>query len=228
MKDSDRETLIGLLKGLPVFRSLSEKNLRRIASHFTLARYGKGETVFFQTEESSDLYIVMSGAVKASLINDEGQELVLTCFREGDFFGEMSLLDGQPRSATMIAEQDSQLAILHRDAFLNILMQEPALAIDMLSALVRRLRKADEMIESLAFLDVKERVLRHLAETARAEGEPLKDGTIRIKKLTHRELAAHTGASREAITKVMKILLFNRVVRDEGKCLVLRLESGNE
>jgi CRP-like cAMP-binding protein len=155
--------------------------------------------------------------VQASLQNEEGQELVLTHFKEGDFFGEFSLLDGKPRSATMTAKEDSTLSVLKRAKFLDTLKKEPVIAIDMLSALVDRLRKADEMIESLAFLDVRERVVKILIQMAESEGQVEDNRIYKVKKVTHKELAARTGASREAITKVMKVLIFNKVIKDDGE-----------
>ena len=213
----DKNALIErLLKELPVFKSLSDNYLSRIAKDFIVFQVKKGETVFYQSDSSTDLYIVLDGAVRASLLNQEGQELVLATFDKGDFFGEMSLLDGKPRSATMIAVEDSALGMLKREKFLTAVKNDPMIAIDLLSAVVQRLRMADGMIESLAFLDVSQRLMKLLLQTAKAEGGKDKSGFFRIKKLTHKELAARTGASREAISKVIKVLAFRDVVREDG------------
>ncbi|MBI1811076.1 MAG: Crp/Fnr family transcriptional regulator [Nitrospirae bacterium] len=222
----DKSALIErLLKELPVFKSLSNNYLSRIAKDFIVFQAKKGETVFYQSDSSTDLYIVLDGAVRASLLNQEGQELVLATFDKGDFFGEMSLLDGKPRSATMIAVEDSALGMLKRERFLSAVKNDPMIAIDLLSAVVQRLRMADGMIESLAFLDVSQRLMKLLLQIAKAEGEKDKSGFFRIKKLTHKELAARTGASREAISKVIKVLAFKDVVREEGDCLLISPEA---
>ncbi|MDP1758624.1 MAG: Crp/Fnr family transcriptional regulator, partial [Thermodesulfovibrionales bacterium] len=213
----DKSALIErLLKELPVFKSLSDNYLSRIAKDFIVFQVKKGETVFYQSDSSTDLYIILDGAVRASLLNQDGQELVLATFDKGDFFGEMSLLDGKPRSATMIAAEDSILGMLKREKFLSAVKNDPMIAIDLISALVQRLRMADDMIESLAFLDVSQRLMKLLLQTAKAEGEKDMSGFFRIKKLTHRELAARTGASREAISKVIKALAFRDMVREDG------------
>lgn len=222
----DKRTLIErLLKELPVFKSLSDNHLSRIAKDFIVFQVKKGETVFYQSDSSTDLYIVLDGAVRASLLNQEGQELVLATFDKGDFFGEMSLLDGKPRSATMIAVEDSALGMLKRERFLSAVKNDPMIAIDLLSALVQRLRMADGMIESLAFLDVSQRLMKLLLQIAKAEGEKDKSGFFRIKKLTHKELAARTGASREAISKVIKVLTFRDVVREDGDFFLISLNA---
>ena len=217
MNERERSLAALFIKRLPIFRNLSNDNQDQIISDFSIVTFRKGDTIFYQTEESTDLYVVLNGSVQASLQNEEGQELVLTHFKEGDFFGEFSLLDGRPRSATMTAKEDSTLSVLKRAKFLDTLKKEPVIAIDMLSALVDRLRKADEMIESLAFLDVRERVVKILIQMAESEGQVEDNRIYKVKKVTHKELAARTGASREAITKVMKVLIFNKVIKDDGE-----------
>lgn len=215
-KAPKREVIEGCLKGLPVFKSLSDRHLSQLSKDFIIRRVKKGEIIFYQSDHSTDLYMVLDGIVKACLLSEEGEELILSTFNKGDFFGEMSLLDGKPRSATIIAEEDSTLGILRREKFLLALKNDPLIAIDLLSAVVQRLRIADEMIESLAFLDVSERLLKLLLQIAKTKGEKDKDGFFRIKRLTHKELASHTGASREAITKVLKVLNFRKVIMEEN------------
>lgn len=219
--DQDRILIEKFLKKLPVFRSISENYLHHIVTDFNVLRLKKGEPVFYQSDDCTDLYIVLEGAVRTTLMNEEGQELILTTFREGEFFGEMSLLDGRPRSATIITEEDSTLGVLQREKFLRAVKNEPMIAIDLLAALVERLRKADEMIESLAFLDVSQRLIKLLLQIARDEGERGEDGYYRFKKITHKELAARTGASREAISKVLKALALKEIIKErEGWFLV--------
>jgi len=228
-KEKDKRALIErLLKEHQVFRNLSHNYLSQFAKDFVVFQVKKNETVFYQSDNSTDLYIVLEGAVRASLLNQEGQELVLATFEKGDFFGEMSLLDGKPRSATMIAAGDSVLAMLKREKFLSAIKNDPMLAIDLLSALIERLRMANGLIESLAFLDVSQRLTKLLLQIANAEGEKDKSGFLRIKKLTHKEMAARTGASREAVSKVIKALAFRNVVKEEGDYFLVSpdMESG--
>ncbi|MEW6162689.1 MAG: Crp/Fnr family transcriptional regulator [Nitrospirota bacterium] len=220
-KDTNRALIEGFLKELPIFKHLSEKHLKQLSGDFIVCQVKKGETIFYQSDDSTDLYIVLEGAVRASLLNQDGQELILATFHKGDFFGEMSLLDGKPRSATMIVVEDSTLGILKRDRFLLAAKNDPTITIDLLSALVRRLRMTDEMVESLAFLDVSQRLVKLLLQIAKTEGEKDKNGFFRIKKLTHRELAAHTGASREAISKALKVLAFRDIIKVEEGCFLI-------
>ena len=219
--EAERTLLVKFLKRLPFLKSLSDYHASQIVKDFNMVKALKDEIVFNQSENSTDLYIVIEGCVRASLLNDEGQELVIANFSKGDFFGEMSLFDGRPRSATVIASEDSYLGILKRDRFLRAITNEPMIAIDLLAAMVSRLRTADEMIESLAFLDVGQRLVKLLIQTAKADGEKEKNGCYRIKKLTHKELAARTGASREAISKSLKVLAFKNIVKEDEGCFII-------
>lgn len=207
--------VIKILKEIPLFQSLSDEHLSLVSKGFTIKKYKKGEIIFYQSDDSTDLYIILNGAVKACLLNSDGQELVLTTFKKGDFFGEMSFLDGRPRSATIITAEDSTLGILKRDKFLQAVKNDPMIAIDLLSALVQRMRMTDEMVGSLAFLDVSQRIIKLLLNIAKTGETRNENGFFKIKKLTHKELASCTGASREAVTKSLKVLFFRNIVTEE-------------
>lgn len=173
----------------------------------------KGRRNFYKTDEGTDLYIVLSGRLKAVLTDDEGDEIILAMFDKGAFFGELSLLDGKGRSATIIAATDCELAVLSKGEFLDLLSRDPRISIELMITLVDRLRRADEMIESLAFLDVGERLARALLDMNKGS-EKDRHGYIRIRKLTHKELAGRIGSSLEAVTKCMKLLSTNGIIRE--------------
>jgi CRP/FNR family transcriptional regulator/CRP/FNR family cyclic AMP-dependent transcriptional regulator len=219
--DSDRILIEKCFKRIPVLKGLSDSHAGQIIKDFNILRIKKGDVVFYQSDKSTDLYIVINGSVRASLLNQEGDEFILATFNNGDFFGEMSLIDGRPRSATIIAAEDSLLGVLRRERFLNAIRNDPMIAIELLSALIQRMRVTDEMVESLAFLDVSQRLVKLLLQIAKTEGEKDKDGFFKVKKLTHRELAAHTGASREAISKSLKALAFRRIVIEGEGCFLI-------
>jgi CRP/FNR family cyclic AMP-dependent transcriptional regulator len=214
--------LVGYLKNIPLFNHLKVNQLKEIAFRCKNILYKKGDVVFHKTDLSTDLYIVISGKLKAVLTDDEGDEMVIAHFEKGAFFGELSLLDGKGRSATIVADSDSELAVLKQDVFLDLLFRNPRIAVELMTTLVGRLRKADEMIESLAFLEVGERLVRALLETATTEG-PDAAGFLNLKagKLTHKELAARIGSSREAVSKCMKVLSTKGIIKEaEGHILI--------
>lgn len=206
-----------IFKTISIFKNLSDKHLSLLAESCRIINRKKGEVIFYQSDYSSDLYIVFDGCLKASLFNEEGEEFVITCFKKGDFFGELSLLDGETRSATIIVDENAILGVLSRNKFLELINNEPSIAIEMLRALAHRLRRTDAIIGSLAFLDVSERLLKLLQELAKSENAENRNGFYVIKKYTQKELASRIGASREAISKAMKILFFKKYVLEDGK-----------
>lgn len=212
--------LIDYIKNIPLFNHLKDAQLKEIASRCKSARYKKGEVVFYKTDMSTDLYIVSSGKLKAVLADEEGDEMVLALFEKGAFFGELSLLDGKGRSATIVADTDVELAILRKDMFLDLLYANPRISVELMITLVERLRNADEMIESLAFLEVGERLLRTLFDSA-AEDSDSATGFRKAGKMTHKELAARIGCSREAVSKCLKVLSGKGLVKDsKGSMLI--------
>ena len=210
--------LIQYLKQIPMFSPLKDAQLKEVASRCTKVQFKKGSVVFHKTDMSTDLYIVNSGSLKAVLSDDEGDEMVLAKFERGAFFGELSLLDGKGRSATIVADKDSELAVLNKDVFLDLITKDPRIAIALMTTLVDRLRKADEMIESLAFQEVGERLVRTLMESAVKDPKQAR-GLLSCDKMTHKELAARIGSSREAVSKCMKVLLSRGIVKEVEGCL---------
>jgi CRP-like cAMP-binding protein len=156
--------------------------------------------------------------------------MVLAQFGAGAFFGELSLLDGKGRSATIVADEDSELFVLTKEVFFDAVTKDPKIAVELMITLVERLRKADEMIESLAFLEVGERLIRMLLEGATPAGQ---QGFLKTAKLTHRELAARIGSSREAVSKCMKALAAKQIVKEGNGCILVagdaleRLKAGS-
>ncbi|MCK9418793.1 MAG: Crp/Fnr family transcriptional regulator [Nitrospirae bacterium] len=212
--------LIDYIRNIPLFNHLKEAQLKKIASLCKNVRYKKGDVVFYKTDMSTDLYIVNSGKLKAVLADEDGGEMVLALFEKGAFFGELSLLDGKGRSATIVANTDSELAILRQEVFLDLLYNNPKISVELMTTLVKRLRNADDMIESLAFLEVGERLIRTLFDVA-ANDDAGTTGFRNAGKLTHKELAARIGCSREAVSKCLKGLSGKGIVRElKGSLLI--------
>lgn len=211
--------LINYLKQIPLFAHLKDAQLKAIASQCKKVLFKKGSVIFHMKDMSTDLYIVDAGRLKAMLSDDEGDEIVLAHFEKGAFFGELSLLDGKGRSATIVADSDSELSVLSQADFLGLLSKDPRIAIALMTTLVERLRKADEKIESLAFQEVSERLIRALLDGAKHDDSG--KGFLKRGKLTHKELSGMIGSSREAVSKCMKLLATNGIVREsEGHLLI--------
>ncbi len=215
--------LIDYLKNIPLFKHLKDSQLKELAARCRSVQYKKGDTVFQKTDPSTDLYIVNAGKLKAVLIDEEGDEIVLAQFEKGAFFGELSLLDGKGRSATIVAEKDAELSVLKQDLFLDLLYKDPRISVELMATLVDRLRKADEMIESLAFLEVGERLIKSLLDHAEPSASTAGSGYLKAGKPTHKELSARIGSSREAVSKCLKVLAAKMIVKEaDGNILIAR------
>jgi CRP/FNR family transcriptional regulator, cyclic AMP receptor protein len=210
------------IKNIPLFKQLNDTQIRELAARCTSDRFKKGEVIFHKTDLSTELYIVNSGKLKAVLVDEEGDEVVIAQFAKGDFFGELSLLDGKGRSATIVVDKEAELSVLSKDVFLDVLYKNPGIAVELMATLVERLRRADEFIESLVFLEVGERLVKALLEAAAAEGTGV-SGFVKAGKLTHKELSARIGSSREAVSKCLKVLTTKCIVKEtDGNILIAR------
>src|SRR5690242_11594173 len=149
-----------VMRRVPLFSQLNDDELGRISEPARERSYPKNSVILFEDDPGDALYVVKQGQVKVVLIGEDGREVILSVLGEGDFFGEMALIDDEPRSAHVIAMGDSTLLVLRREDFQGLLMQTPAIALAMLRELTRRLRRVDEKVGSLVLLDVNGRVAR--------------------------------------------------------------------
>jgi CRP/FNR family transcriptional regulator, cyclic AMP receptor protein len=213
----------GLFRSVSIFSDLelaAVSALERIAEP---RDYRAGEVIVSQEEPGDALFVLARGKVKVVLYGDSGREIILSIFKSpGDFFGEMSLLDDEPRSATVIAAEASRLLVLSRRDFHAHLAAHPRTALRVLAELSRRLRRADEVIGNLALLDVFGRLAGKLRELAGAEGEEVEDGVLIRQRPTQSEIAAMIGTSRETVSRALSELARRGDLVMTGKRLLLR------
>ena len=205
------------LKAIPLFSHLSAKHLKLIKASCKEITIAKGSIILEQHEQTCDLYIVLSGKVKVSLIHHDGREIVLNILGESDFFGEMSFFDRKSRSAMISASTNVRMLFLPHDSFMKILNENADISIQLLYGMASRLRKANEAIETLTFLDVAGRVAKFLIDQAEHGGEVMSDGNVRVVCPTHLTIAHQIGASREAVTKAIKSLVSNGLISMRGR-----------
>jgi len=191
-----------VLRRVPLFSDLTEADLLRFADVTREREYPKNSVILFEDDPGDALYIVSTGQVKVVLIGEDGREVILSVLGEGDFFGEMGLIDDEPRSAHVIAMKDSHLLVLRRDDFQAQLEEHPKIALKLLKVLVQRLRRADEKIGGLVLLDVNGRVARLLLDLSEESGGPKI-----TRKLTHHTIAQMIGSSRETVSRAMRELV---------------------
>ena len=195
------------LQSVPLFSQLSEEETASISRATRNRTYPKNSVIVFEDDPGDALFVVKSGQVKVVLIGEDGREVILSVLRGGNFFGEMSLIDDQPRSAHVIAMEDSKLLVLYREDFHRCLERSPRIALGLLRALSRRLRSADDKIGGLVLLDVPGRVARLLLELA-DEG----NGTTISRSITHHTIAQMVGSSRETVSRTIRTFTDNGLV----------------
>ena len=188
------------LRQVSLFNGLSDKDLRELETVVRERSFRKNEVIFHAQEPGNALFVVKRGRVKISMDDRGGREIILRIFEAGDFFGEMSPLDAEPRSATVSSLEPCQALILSRDEFLRFIPRHPGVVLKMLTTLSRRLRKADEKISRLVFADAHEKVASVLVEILEERKIPLNIGTEIPISFTRKELADQVGLLRETLT----------------------------
>ncbi len=197
------KNLISFFKEVPLFCHLDDDELEQLTHICGEKNFEKGQTIFYEEDMGTGFYLIISGQVKIVMLSNDGREHILGLLREKDFFGEMSILDGEPRSATAIALADVKAMTITRDDFTKLLRNNPDMAIKIMFVLCKRLRQADRHVESLAFLSAPGRVARTIMELAEQQGMKDGDKIIINHKMTRQEFANIAGTSRETLTRVL-------------------------
>ena len=206
----------------PVFGTLPADVLERLAASMQRRTYRRGQVVFHQDDPGASVHVIESGRVKVALTTPEGEELLLRVMGEGEIFGELALLDGRPRSATISALEETVTHVLERSTFLDFLRAHPEASLDLCRALAELIRRLTEQVEDLAMLDVPRRLERKLLELADDYGKPAPDGTLIDVRLTQSELASMIGTSRASVNYCLASLESRGIIGREGQRIVLR------
>ncbi|HEU5101587.1 MAG TPA: Crp/Fnr family transcriptional regulator [Roseiflexaceae bacterium] len=215
-----------LLQKVPTFARLTNDQLALLARSVGTQIFERDEAIFHQGSIGSTLFIIVHGQVRIFTTSEAGQELTVTIFRDGDFFGEMALLDGQPRAASAEAMCRTTTLTLHRAAFLHTIDACPLIAASVLEVLTTRLRQSNSVAEQLANLSASQRVVRQLCELATRYG--IADGgSIRIDlHLTQDDLASLSGTTRETVNRVLANLRDQGLIRVErARVSVLKMQQ---
>ncbi len=191
-----------VLRNVPLFSGLEEQELERLSRVAVRRRAGRGDQVVRSGESADALLILLTGRAKVTNFDEEGREIILAWLGPGEFFGEMGLIDGSARSASVVAVENCELLSIGKQEFQRCMQDNFQVAQKLMQILVRRLREADRNIESLALLDVYGRVARLLLDLSEEE-----DGKRLVKKkISKQDMARMIGASREMVSKVMRDL----------------------
>jgi CRP/FNR family cyclic AMP-dependent transcriptional regulator len=198
-------TPIYVLKKIPLFASLAEADLENLASLIRRKTIRKGELLFRQGDEGTALYLILQGRIKIS-VSRRTDTVTLAILGQGEFLGEMALLDDLPRSADAMALEDSQLYALNRKDFLFFLKNKEHAVHAILASLSLRLRKTDNLLAEMCFLNLPARLVNKLAELAESLAANETKPQVATIKISQQELGDILGVSRESINKELKIL----------------------
>ncbi len=227
----DSSVIIGLLKGVDLFSEFSDEQFEMIADLVVPQNFNRDETVVLEGDDSVQaLYLIASGSVQVYMTGADGRETILSFLERGDFFGEMSLIDGEPRSASVRTVTDAQLLIIHREPFLKLIRQSPEIAMGLLSELSKRLRKANRQIGSLSTMSVSGRVAGTLLNLMQERGVRIhtdngKMVTVIHNRPTQQQLADMSGTTRETVSRICSLLVKANAIAMTGKDIVIFDES---
>jgi CRP/FNR family transcriptional regulator, cyclic AMP receptor protein len=206
-----------LLRRSPLFSCLGDKETDTMLAHANVARYAAGRDIFAKGDPGDSMMAVLRGRVQISAPSPDGRQMVLTTMHEGEVFGEIALLDGKERTADAMAVTDCELLVVPRRPFLELLERRPEIGVGLLVVLCERLRRTNEQVEDLAFLDLETRIAKTLLRLAHeAESSPLAS-RIGV-KISQRALGELVGGSRESV---------NKHLQDWKRSGIIEIEKGS-
>lgn len=207
MLDRKKTTVLSTLKRIPFLSVLSDKELAEVERAISVKRYSKNEAILLEDNIQDYMYIVYSGRVKAIQSSSEGKEHILAIHKQGEFFGEMSLLDGRTSPASVIAMEDTDIGFLSKENFRTHLMSKEKVVRELNSMLCFRLREAWLKLKVLSFADAEKKIRAVLKLLSEQKGIHEMRGVIISLRLTHQDLADYAALSRETVTRIMDRLL---------------------
>lgn len=195
-----------MLENVCLFADVPPQYLAELEKLSSLRRYPKNVVLVSEGDESTHLYIIRKGTVSAYLNNEDGRQVNLNYMHEGEYFGELALIDGKPRSASVMTITDCEIILVSRSSVQDLMLKHPEFALLLLTELTRRVRALTDSVKDMALLDVYGRVSAAL--------EKLCDDKKRIHnpKVTHQDIANMVGSSREMVSRIMKQLLIGEYI----------------
>ena len=192
-----------VLRRAPLFAALDDEGAAALQAGVTIVELSRAERLFEEGASGNQLYVILDGKIKLTRAAADGRENLLSVLGPGEMFGELSLFDPRPRTASAVAVTDSRLGALAHDDLRSWLTGRPDVALHLLQALAQRLRRANDVMADLVFTDVPGRVAKALLDLAGRFGESQPDGLQVNHDLTQEELAQLVGASRETVNKAL-------------------------
>ena len=218
----DQEKAAGLLAQTTLFEGLTTEVLRNIVAEATQRRYTKSQFLFYQGDQGDRLFVVLSGMVKVSVSSDQGEEMVLVTLGPPQVMGELALIDGGPRSASVQALESTEVLMLSRDAVMRLLQEHPPLTAALLNMLGGVIRRLTEQAADLVFLDLHGRVAKLLLRLADERGTSDRGEVILDHQLTQTDIARMVGGSRPAVNRILQAFAGRGFLEIRGQRIIIR------
>jgi len=210
--------VLGYLRQCPLFQELSDERLNWITRHLQLKQFQREESVLAMGEPSKAMGLLFRGQLKAVAYSAGGREIGFSLIQPVRHFGELSLIDGQPRSASVLAVESSLVAFLPRDRALELMINEPSVSARMMVALTQLIRRCNQQIMLLGYQQAQSRVCALLL---RSRTEPTPEGLKVLGFPSQREVASLTNTSRETVSRVLSQLQESGIIRKKGRQLLI-------
>lgn len=204
-----------------IFSRLPIAAIEDLAARMSQRKVGAGMAIVRQDEPGDSMFLIIAGRVKTVVFGTNGREVLLASHRAGDSFGELALLDGGTRSSTCVALEPTSLLVLSREHLLAHMQTHPQTALNMMSELAKRVRKANETIAQLALYDVNERLVHQLVTLAKEDGQDTAEGVLVRRRPTQQELANMVGSCRETISRAFNQLVRNGAIISRGRTMIV-------
>lgn len=195
--------LTDLLKRIELLASLTDEELRLISSRFIIKKIKKGEVILHEEDTNNFMYMILSGKLKIVQTTGEGKEIILAIHQSGQFFGEISLIDGKTSPATVMAAEDSLIILVARKDFHDLLISHRKVLYNLLQIMCARLRDSWDKLKILTLKDPAERIRLLFLMLSLHNGKKTPEGTLLNTKLTHQNIADMTGLTRETVTRIL-------------------------
>jgi CRP/FNR family transcriptional regulator len=210
------------LRKIPFFREFSDEELTKLTGILKERVIPRRQTIFLERDPGDSLYIVREGCVRVYCLTPEGQERTIATFGRGEFFGEMAILDGQPRSATAETMENTRLFVIHAGDFVPLVSRNGSMAWKIIRALCVKLRETTKDVMEISYRGVRERLAQALLKLADKFGVPDPLGTKIDVKITHMELAKMISSNRETVTRMLQDLSESGLVEIVRRKIIIR------
>ncbi len=222
----DKYDMESFVARVPLFSGLSPAECKAVCSAMVPRNFSANQIIVQEEDKNNrSFFVILEGSVNVIVFTTEGKQTILASLQKGDFFGEMALLDGEPRSASVVAAEPCSLLMLYRRSFLELLKSQPTMATTMLVEMSHRLRKANRHISTLSLMSVYGRIADVLLQIGSEKGRRIDNMTVVENRPTHQAIADRAGTSRETVSRVISQLQKKGYITIDRKRLVILDET---